>query len=207
MRNLAILTFVTLDGVMQAPVMAEEDMSGGFDQGGWAAPYWDGVMPEVERTAMYAPYDMLFGRITYDIFAGHWPTAPRSALSERMNAARKHVVTSRSKPLTWTNSQAITGDIAGEIRALKAQNGPLLQVHGSAQLIQLLLAQDLIDIFRLWTFPVIAGRGKRLFSGKYPPIGVTLTAQLTLANGVVMQTYTRQSEAPRRIGEVGAFSV
>jgi len=94
MREIAALTFVTLDGVMQAPSMPEEDRSGSFEQGGWAAPYWDGVMEQVQREAMAEPYDMLFGRKTYDLFAGHWPAISNNPVADMMNAATKYVVTS-----------------------------------------------------------------------------------------------------------------
>lgn len=191
MRDLAVLAFVTLDGVIQAPHMANEDRSGSFERGGWAAPYWDDVMARVERTALRKPYDLLLGRRTYDLFAGHWPNAPRSELSERLNAARKYVVTSSPGGLTWQNTHPVTGDIAEKIRRLKAQDGPLLQVHGSSELIQLLLSHDLIDVFRIWTFPTVTGPGKRLFSGQYQALQLSLCAHEVLENGVMMQTYRR----------------
>lgn len=191
MRELAILVFVTLDGVMQAPGSVDEDRSGSFDRGGWAAPYWEGVMPHVERTAMAHPYDIVFGRKTYDLFAGHWPEAPKSHASERLNEARKYVATSTPLSMHWQNSEAITGDLVEEIEELKSQQGPLLQVHGSAMLIQSLLVHGLIDEFRLWTFPVLVGAGKRLFAGSHLPLGLRLVATEGLANGVVSQVYRR----------------
>lgn len=112
MRELAILTFMTLDGVMQAPSMPDEDRSGGFEHGGWARPYWDEVMAQVEREAMAAPYDMLFGRHTYDLFAGHWPNVDGDPVADMMNAARKYVVTSAATDLKWNNSRPISGDVA-----------------------------------------------------------------------------------------------
>ena len=196
MREIAILTFVTLDGVMQAPAMPEEDRSNGFSAGGWAAPFWDGVMPRVERLAMSKPYDMLFGRKTYDLFAGHWPNAPKSNLSDRMNAARKYVVTSSPDNLTWENSYPVSGDVVAGLKALKRQDGPLLQVHGSGQLIQTLLAHDLIDEFRLWTFPVVVGSGKRLFE---PGCGLHrfgLKASEDCGNGVTMGIYRPDAHLP-----------
>ncbi|WP_104403009.1 dihydrofolate reductase family protein [Vibrio penaeicida] len=189
MRNLAVLAFVTLDGVMQSPSMPEEDPSGGFKHGGWAKPYWEGVMNQVERYAMSKPYDMVFGRNTYDIFARHWPNAPKSTLSDRMNAARKYVVTSDPKELSWANSHAVTGDIAAEIQALKGQSGPLLQVHGSASLIQTLLKHDLIDELRLWVFPVVVGGGKRLFEHCNASHQFELTKFDSCDNGVTMHFY------------------
>ncbi|MBX2806250.1 MAG: dihydrofolate reductase family protein [Hyphomicrobiales bacterium] len=191
MRDLAIITFVTLDGVMQAPSMADEDLSGGFTQGGWAAPYWGETMEQVQREAMAAPYDMLFGRKTYDLFAGHFSTAEKSAVSERMNAARKYVVTSRPDELNWTNSVAVTGDIPAEIKKLKLQEGPLLQIHGSCELVQTLLRHELIDEFRLWTFPVLTGNGKRLFANDLLPASVALRRLEAFSNGVYMSIYRR----------------
>lgn len=197
MRELAILTFVTVDGVMQAPGFKEEDMTGGFTNGGWAAAFWDGVMPHVEATAMAEPYDILFGRKTYDLFAGHWPDAPPSGTAEKLNAARKYVV-SRDRALSgpslaWQNSHAVVGDAAATVRALKVEDGPLLQVHGSAQLIQTLLAETLIDEFRIWTFPVLVGSGKRLFEGSQQPHGLQLVKTETLDNGIIAQVYRKAS--------------
>lgn len=191
LRELAVLSFVTLDGVMQSPSMPEEDPSGGFTQGGWAAPYWEGVMPHVERVAMTQPYDILFGRKTYDIFAGHWPNAPRSDLGERLNAAQKYVATSQSQHLTWENSNALKGSIAADVEELKGQEGPMLQVHGSSALIQTLQAHDLIDEFRIWTFPVVVGAGKRLFEGTASPRNYALIRAETLGNGVTHQCLRR----------------
>ncbi len=138
MRNLAVLTFVTLDGVMQAPGHQEEDLSGGFIHGGWCINYWDEVMEQVMKEAMAAPYDLLLGRKTYETFAAHWPNAGDDPISNRLNNATKYVVTSTLNTLEWKNSKRITGDIVAEISRLKNQDGPLLQVHGSCQLIQTL---------------------------------------------------------------------
>ena len=197
MRELAILTFLTLDGVMQAPAMAEEDTSGGFTQGGWAAGFWPEVMEQVEREAMAQPVDLLFGRKTYEAFAGHWPNAPRSSHGEKLNDARKYVVTSTLDELSWQGSVAVTGDVAEEIAALKAGDGPLLQVHGSWQLIQGLQAANLVDEFRLWTFPVLAGNGKRLFGDGTLPSNLELIKSDTTASGVVMGIYRPAAQARR----------
>lgn len=131
MRKLAILTFQTLDGVVQAPSVPEEDLSGGFTQGGWANECWDDVMEQVAREAMAVPYDLLLGRITYHILAsGFAKSAGDNALAKKLNAAKKYVVTSTLEQLKWQNSEKITGDIVAEISRLKEQDGPLLQVHG-----------------------------------------------------------------------------
>ena len=192
MRDLAVLTFLTLDGVMQAPVLPEEDLSGGFKQGGWAAGCFDEVMAQVNEEAMVPPIDFLFGRKTYELFAGHWPNVgddtPHASL---LNNATKYVVTSTLTQLDWKNSTAITGDIAAEVARLKDQEGPLLQVHGSWQLIQTLLSHGLIDEFRLWTFPVLVGAGKRLFGEGAIPSELRLVKTRTTAKGVVMTIYRR----------------
>jgi len=191
MREIAILTFVTLDGVMQAPSMPEEDRSGGFNKGGWAAPFWEGVMAQVQQEAMATPYDMLFGRKTYDLFAGHWPDKADDPAARAMNEARKYVVTASRTDLAWENSQPVSGDIAAELLNLKRMEGPLLQIHGSWQLIQFLLRQDLIDEFRLWTFPVIVGAGKRLFDPEGSPADLRLVKSQACSNGAVMSIYRR----------------
>ena len=184
MRNLAILTFLTLDGVMQAVRSPEEDPSGGFRHGGWALNYWDEVMEQVKEEAMAAPYDLLLGRKTYELFAA-------SSNAEQMKNATKFVATSTLRELEWENSVRIAGDIAAEVSRLKAQDGPLLQVHGSWQLIQTLLAHDLIDEFRLWIFPVVVGSGKRLFGRDTVPTGLTLMKTRATSNGAVMCIYRR----------------
>lgn len=195
MREIALLTFVTLDGVMQAPSMPDEDRSGGFDNGGWAAPYWEGVMAQVQREAMAEPYDILFGRKTYDLFASHWPDRPDDPAARVMNAARKYVVTSNGSGLTWANSTTVSGDLSGdlsyELTRLKRQDGPLLQVHGSWQLVQYLLGQDLVDEIRLWTFPIIVGTGKRLFEPGERTAELKLIKSEASSNGAVMSIYRR----------------
>ena len=194
MREIALLSFVTLDGVMQAPALLEEDTSGGFERGGWAAGYWEEVMEQVEREAMVQPFDLLFGRRTYDLFAGFWPNAPKSSHGEKLNAATKYVVTSDPESLTWARSTPITGNVPAEIGKLKEGDGPLLQVHGSSQLIHTLLAHDLIDEIRLWTFPVAVGGGKRLFGVGAPPMRFELLKTQACSNGVVMTIYRRSQD-------------
>lgn len=192
MRDLAILTFMTLDGVIQAPSSPDEDRSGGFERGGWAAPYWDEVMTQVQREAMAAPYDILFGRKTYEIFASHWPNVDQDDPTARMmNKAVKYVATHTLDGAEWENTALLTGDVAAQIARLKQEDGPLLQVHGSGALIQTLLAHDLVDEFRLWTFPVTVGSGKRLFADDGAMTRLKLTKSSACENGVVMTIYRR----------------
>ena len=194
MRDLAILTFVTLDGVMQGPTSPEEDPSGQFTRGGWAAPYWEGAMAQVTAEAMSTPYDVLFGRKTYEMFAAHWPkVSDADPHANTLNAAQKYVVTSTLRELEWQNSVPVTGDLLAEISKLKSQNGPLLQVHGSWQLIQALLSHDLVDVFRLWTFPVVVGSGKRLFGPDMTPAELKHIKTAACDNGAVMNVYRTPS--------------
>lgn len=187
MRKLAILTFITLDGVMQAPKVPEEDISGGFKGGGWADPYWDDVMELVAREAMKEPYDVLFGRKTYDVFSAH------ATKDHPMHHFKKFVATSSPNTLSWNNSTAITGDIAVEVKKLKQQDGPLIQVHGSCELIQTLLEYDLIDELRLWIFPTVLGAGKRLFGSGSIPSTFRLIKTGSTPNGVIMGLYERSA--------------
>lgn len=191
-RELAILTFVTLDGVMQAPAQPEEDFSGDFQHGGWAMPYWEEVMAQVKEEAMAEPYDLLLGRKTYEIFAPHFSNAGEdNGEAALLNKATKYVATNTLTDLGWNNSIAITGDIATGVARLKTQEGPLLQVHGSWRLIQTLLANDLVDEMRLWTFPVVVGSGKRLFGHDPARRDLMLTRSRTTSNDVVMGIYRR----------------
>lgn len=193
MRELAILMFQSIDGVVQSPSMPDEDPSGGFRHGGWAAPFWSGVMDKVGREAMSQPYDMVFGRKTYDTFAAHWPYVRDDPTADMMNAARKYVASRGSPNLAWANSKLLSGDIVSEISALKKADGPLLQVHGSADLVQTLLTHDLIDEYRLWTFPVILGSGKRLVENSDRLLTMSLIKSETLENGVTMSIHRRST--------------
>ena len=188
MRRLAVLTFATLDGVMQAPKLPEEDTSGGFTHGGWADPYWDETMALVGQTAMAETYDALFGRRTYDAFAEHQPPS-----GTPLADAKKYVVTSDPSGLEWQNSVALVGDLQAEIARLKSEDGPLLQVHGSWQLVQSLFSHDLVDELRLWQFPVVVGSGKRLFEQGSVPRTLALQQTASTTNGVVMSFYRKQS--------------
>ena len=151
MRKLVVNTFTTLDGVMQAPGGPEEDPTGGFEHGGWSAGYWDEAMGQWMGDFMGAPFDLLLGRKTYEIFAAHWPHAQDEPGAEQLNAATKYVASRTLNSVDWENSQLLEGDVADAIARLKEQEGPALQVHGSSNLIQTLLRHDLIDEFRVWS--------------------------------------------------------
>jgi dihydrofolate reductase len=189
MRKLIVSTFLTLDGVMQAPGGPEEDESGGFALGGWSVNYWDEQMGQVMGKAMSTPFDLLLGRTTYDLFAAYWPNAPEDAGGKPLNAATKYVV-SRSHPtLEWGPSALIEGDAADGIAELKQGDGPELQVHGSGNLIQTLLRHNLVDEYRLWVFPLVIGSGKRLFADGSIPSALKLVDTTVSSTGVVIGTY------------------
>lgn len=193
MRKLIVLTFVTLDGVMQAPGGPEEDSEGKFTQGGWSVGYWDEVMNGVMSEQMGHPFDLLLGRKTYDIFAAYWPTSEEPGAKE-LNKARKYVVSRTPKNLSWENSVLVTGDVVAEIKRLKDQDGPELQVHGSGNLIQTLFKNDLVDEFWLKIFPVTIGGGKPLFGEGTIPASFKLTNSLASPQGVLVANYTRDGE-------------
>ena len=194
MRKLVVSTFLTLDGVMQAPGGPGEDDSGGFTHGGWSVRYWDEHMGQVMGAAMSAPFDLVLGRRTYDIFAAYWPHAPEEAGAKPLNDATKYVA-SRSRPtLGWQKSVLIEGDAAEGVAALKNSDGPELQVHGSGNLIQTLLRHNLVDEFRLWIFPLVIGSGKRLFADGTIPAGLKLVDSKVSSTGVVMGTYEPAGE-------------
>ena len=194
MRKLIVSTFLTLDGVMQAPGGPGEDDDGGFTHGGWSVNYWDDKMGEVMEKATSVPFAMVLGRKSYDILSSYWPTAPEEAGGKVFNDATKYVA-SRSRPtLEWSNSVLIDGDAAEGLAALKKEDGPELQVHGSANLIQSLLRNNLIDEYRLWVFPVVIGSGKRLFSDGTIPAGLKLVDSTVSTTGVVIGTYEPAGE-------------
>jgi dihydrofolate reductase len=195
MRKLVVQTFLTLDGVMQAPGGPGEDDDGGFAYGGWSVNYWDDQMGQVMGEATSRPFAMVLGRRTYDIMSAYWPTAPEEQGARVFNDATKYVA-SRSRPDlgAWSNSVLIEGDAADGLAALKREDGPELQVHGSANLIQTLLRHSLVDEFRLWVFPLVIGSGKRLFADGTVPGGLRLADSTVSSTGVVMGTWQPAGE-------------
>ena len=194
MRKLMVTTFVSLDGVMQAPGGPEEDESDGFAWGGWSVNYWDDTMGAYMGDVMSRPFDLLLGRRTYDIFAAYWPTAPEEAGGKPLNDATKFVA-SRSRPtLGWGPAVLLEGDAAETVAELKRGDGPELQVHGSGNLIQTLMRHDLVDRYHLWVFPLVIGSGKRLFADGTIPAALKLVDSTVSATGVVMGTYEPAGE-------------
>jgi dihydrofolate reductase len=194
MRRLIVSTFLTLDGVMQAPGGPEEDESGGFALGGWSVNYWDEQMGEVMGGAMSGPFDLLLGRRTYDLFAAYWPKATDDPGAKPLNDATKYVVSRSTPTLEWGPSVLIEGDAAEGVAKLKKDDGPELQVHGSGNLIQTLLRHSLIDEFRLWVFPLVIGSGKRLFADGTIPAALKLVSSTISSTGVVIGTYEPAGE-------------
>jgi dihydrofolate reductase len=202
MRKLVVSTFLTLDGVMQAPGGPEEDPAEGFTHGGWSFNYWDDVMDEFMGEAMSPPFDMLLGRKTYEIFAAYWPHAGDTPGAAELNGARKYVASRTLDKVEWNNSTLLEGDLAEAVAKLKAEDGPEIQVHGSGNLIQSLLEHDLVDEFRLMIFPLLLGDGKRLFAEGTAPAGLKVTDTKTSGTGVVLVTYERAGDV-----EYGSFAL
>jgi dihydrofolate reductase len=202
MRKLVVLTFVTLDGVMQAPGGPEEDRSGGFRFGGWSAGYWDDIGMKAMGEQMSEPFDLLLGRRTYDIFASYWPHAKKNLdIAVKFNNCTKYVASRKLKRLDWENSVLLKGDVAKGIRKLKAGRGPELQVHGSGKLVQTLLKNDLVDELRLKIFPLTLGKGKKLFAEGTMPAGFRLVDSRVTTTGVIFATYRRAGKV--RTGSMG----
>ena len=196
MRNIIVLTFLSLDGVMQAPGGPEEDTSGGFRYGGWTVNYFDEFLGNVMAKQMGRPFDLLLGRKTYELFAGYWPhaSAVDQPIAPALNNARKYVASRTLSKPGWQNSQVIGGDLPAEIRELKAQDGPPLQVHGSGNLVQTLMKHDLVDEFWLKIFPVTLGPGKRLFADGTIPAAFRLLECEVSPAGVIVASYVRAGE-------------
>ena len=194
MRKLLVTTFLTLDGVMQAPGGPREDEEGGFQHGGWSVNYWDDTMGEVMEETMGKPFDLVLGRKTYEIFAAYWPNAAEEEGAKPLNDATKYVASRTLISLEWEGSQLIEGDVAEGIAALKKGDGPELQVHGSANLIQTLLEHNLVDEFQLLVFPVVLGEGKRLFGDGTLPSGLKLVDHKVASTGVMIGRYVPAGE-------------
>ncbi|TMF23170.1 MAG: dihydrofolate reductase [Chloroflexi bacterium] len=193
MRKLIVLSFITLDGVMQAPGGPEEDASGGFKFGGWSVPYFDDFLGKTMSAQMDRPFDLLLGRKTYEIFASYWPQVTDET-GRGINEATKYVVSHRPVDTDWKTTVLIDGDAVAKIKQLKAGDGPELQVHGSGNLIQTLLKHDLVDELWLKTFPVVLGTGKRLFADGTMPAGLRVVQSSVSPSGVVVASYARAGD-------------
>ncbi len=190
MRKVIVLSFITLDGVMQGPGGPEEDTSGDFNFGGWSVGYFDDFVGNAMAEQMGHPFDLLLGRNTYEIFASYWPKVTDES-GRGINSATKYVVSHRPVNLDWKTTILIDGDVVEKIKKLKTESGPELQVHGSGNLIQTLMKHDLVDDLWLKTFPVALGTGKRLFADGTIPVGFTLLESAISPSGVVIASYAR----------------
>lgn len=203
MRKIIAAAFVSIDGIMQAPGGPKEDTDGGFELGGWVAGYFDDVVGEAVGEMFSEPYDLLLGRRTYDIFASHWPritepSQPDYPIAEQFNRIAKYVATHRPESLTWKNSHTLGADPIAKLRELKKQDGPALLTQGSSEFLQTLFASDLVDELRTLVFPIVLGKGKRLFGdGKALPMGMRVVSTKASPNGIVVTRYARAGEVKR----------
>ena len=204
MRPLVVTAFLTLDGVAQAPGGPQEDPSGGFPHGGWLVPFADEAFGQQMDSWFAGAQDFLLGRTTYEIFAAHWPhvDATGDPVAQALQTRTKHVASRTLTSLQWSTARLLGGDVPAAVRELKADDGGELQVHGSVGLVQTLLAEDLVDELRTIVFPVVVGRGKRLFEGGAAPRTWETVSTATTSTGAVMTAH-------RRAGEVstGSFAL
>ncbi|HTY55864.1 MAG TPA: dihydrofolate reductase family protein [Candidatus Binataceae bacterium] len=196
MRKLIAITQVTVDGVMQAPGSPDEDPRNGFIHGGWAMRLLDDAVRQVVGETIAGDFDMLLGRRTYEIFAAYWPNQGDNPIAKAFNKATKYVATRSLDQLDWKNSQRIGSDVVDGVRRLKASDGPELHIWGSGELLQTLIAAELVDEYRLWVFPVVLGEGKRLFENGVPPRGLTLIDTRSTPKGVLINVYRPASRLP-----------
>lgn len=204
MRKLIVSAFISLDGVIQAPGGPTEDTSNEFRLGGWIVPYADEAIGQHVQSLLAQPFDLLLGRRTYDIFASHWPHVPADsksrAIADVFNRVAKHVATHRPDGLDWQNSHALQGDLADAVRTLKQTNGADLLTFGSGDMVRQLLAAGLIDELCLLIYPVMLGRGKRMFSDDAQVSAFTLAHSTQTPGGVIITRYIRDGEV-----RTGAF--
>jgi len=196
MRELIAITQLTLDGIMQGPGGPEEDPSSGFTYGGWAMPFGDDAINQAIGETIAGEFDMLLGRRTYEIFAAYWPNQGSNPIAKAFNKATKYVVTRSLDQLDWENSQPIGGDVVDEVRRLKASDGPALHIWGSSELLQTLIAAEFVDEYRIWVYPVVLGKGRRLFENGVPPRGLVLVETRSTPKGVLINTYRPAGPLP-----------
>jgi len=208
-RKLVVGTFLTLDGVMQAPGGPNEDSEGGFRHGGWLVPYFDEKFGEIMTEWTKRAGAFLLGRKTYEMFAASWPksTDPADEIATALNTRPKFVASQTLDKVTWNNSHLLKGDVAEEVEKLKVQEGGEIQVHGSSNLLQTLLQHNLIDTLRIWQFPVVLGTGKRLFGEGTIPGSFRLVDTQQTATGAVLHVYERAGGLKYGEVEVGQETV
>lgn len=200
MRKIIVTEFLSMDGVLQAPGGPHEDTSNQFKLGGWTFHYGDDLTREVMGKIMSAPFDLLLGRRTYEIFSAYWPYQETSPIADKFNRIEKFVVANPPIDLPWQNSTLITGDVVGRLKQLKEQDGPDLLVHGSSRLAQTLLANHLVDVLHTWIYPVTLGGGKRLFEEGTRAGQWKLTDTTVSATGVIVASYVPDGDV-----KIGSF--
>src|SRR3954447_6414063 len=188
MRKLVVGAMVSLDGIMQAPGGPEEDPTGGFRFGGWSFHHWDEMRGAAMGEGFGRPFDLLLGRKTWEIFAAHWPHTDEPP-AELFNGVTKYVATSSAEPLAWTNSVRLEGDVPEAVARLKQGDGPDLLTQGSSVLVQSLLAAGLVDELNLLIFPILLGRGKKLFGDTAQPGELELVSSQISTTGVIIARY------------------
>jgi dihydrofolate reductase len=193
MRKIIVTTFMTMDGVMQAPGGPEEDRTGGFKWGGWQFPHSDDMTNKELGKIMSTPFDLLLGRKTYEIFSAYWPYS-KSPIAEKFANIHKYVVGTTPVDISWKNSTLIKTDVVNELKKLKAQDAPNLLVHGSGGLAQTLFANRLVDVLHIWTIPITLGKGKKLFQQGTPTHEWKLTDAVVSTTGVIMTSYVPGGE-------------
>lgn len=198
MRKLVVAAYLTTDGVMQAPGGPQEDRDGGFAHGGWTVPYWDEEMSRLVTQLIQRAGALLLGRRTYEIFSSRWPRVIDDPVAARFHSLRKYVASTTLETSTWNNSTILEGDIVQAVERLKAEPGGDLWVIGSWSLAQTLVRHDLVDEYHLWTFPILVGRGKRLFDEGTMPSCLHLLETRTSRTGVVISRYERIGRSVRR---------
>jgi dihydrofolate reductase len=189
MRQIVINEFMTLDGVIQAPGGPDEDRTGNFKYGGWVANLWDDKMNETMQEFSGKDFELLLGRKTYEIFAAHWPYHKEDDIGERLNKSKKYVASKTLDKLDWENSHLIKGDIVKELIKLKQQEGPEIQLYGSANLVQTLLKNNLVDVIQLFIFPIVIGKGKRLFQEGVVPSQFQVSDSKVSSTGTIIAKY------------------
>jgi len=195
MREIIVITQITLDGVVQGPGGPEEDPRNGFTHGGWAMPFIDGVVQQVLDETIAGEFDLLLGRWTYELWTSYWPKHTDHPVGKAFDKAKKYVVSRSLDHLDWKNSERLSG--VDDVRRLKASEGPALHVWGSSVLLQALIAADLVDEYRMWIVPVVLGEGKRLFERGVPARGLSLVETLSTPKGVLLNTYRPAGPVPK----------
>ena len=192
MRRIIAFAHISLDGVMQAPGGPQEDPGGGFPYGGWSRGIGDEQFDRIVMETIAGDYDLLLGRLTYDIWADYWPQHGDNEVGRKFNAARKYVVTNTLEQPGWENSQRIAGNVVEQLWHIKESAGPEeIHVWGSTQLLQTLTAVGLVDEYRLWVYPLVLGQGKRLFEVGLPMTKLRLTASQSTPGGIVLNSYEK----------------